>query len=641
MSTLRLNELIIVQGDTCVYHEKFDSKTNIISGDNSTGKSSISSFIFFVLGGDFTEWLPEAKSCDYVLAELLINEVNVTIRRNLDKNERKDVMSKRPMYVNIAKLDDAIKSYTSGWKVYPYSKTDKQETFSQIIFDILNFPEISTDNLETITLNQILRLLYVDQLSSLNALMRNEDFDSPLVRDAIGNLLLGTYNDDKLRFEKELRETKKESSSIKSQVKALEDVFEHSSFDFDSSKIVKNIEKLENQLGKINESLQNPQKLIENTKPSDTKKELDSLRINLKKDKNQYQAIRSKIEYLETDYLDSMEFIKVIEDKINDINKSIRTRQSFGKLTLEYCPSCLEKIVKTDDNHCDLCKLELNDAVNLSRFTRMKLELEMQLKESRNLIKQRDTEIISLKEKLRTILSALRNSQREFDLFTNKTRSSSNNLIDKLIQKKSNLIYEIKYQEKQLELVSSYEEYRIRQSQLQARIEILNSEIEKFSKLQRINASKAYTKINEYALELIKADGKYEEKFINGRKVTVNFRDNTFYLDGRNRFSASSMVILKNSVRFAIFFASIELDFFRYPKFILCDNIEDKGMVDKRSKNFQKKIIEIAELDKFKNKDFQIIFTTSKIAKKLNTPKYTVGKYSTKKSKTLDFNGVM
>ncbi|TVZ48648.1 AAA family ATPase [Olleya sp. Hel_I_94] len=640
MSTLRLNELIIVQGDTYVYHEKFDSKTNIISGDNSTGKSSISSFIFFALGGDFTEWLPEAKSCDYVLAELLINDVYVTIRRNLDKNEKKDVMSKRPMYINIAKLEDAIKSYTAGWKIYPYSKTDKQETFSQIIFDLLNFPEVSTDNLETVTLNQILRLLYVDQLSSLNALMRNEDFDSPLVRDAIGNLLLGTYSDDKLKFEKELRETKKESSSIKSQVKALEDVFEHSSFDFDSSKIVKNIEALENQLGKINESLQNPQELIDKTKPNDTKKELDVLRVNLKKYKNDYQNIKSKIEYLEADYLDSNEFIKVIEDKLKDINKSIRTRQSFGKLTLEYCPSCLEKIVETDDKHCGLCKLKLNDAVNLSRFTRMKLELEMQLKESKNLIKQRDSEIISLKEELRTIQSGLRNSQREFDLFTNKTRSSSNNLIDKLIQKKSNLTYEIIYQEKQLELVSSYEEYRIRQAQLQARIEILTSEIEKFSTLQRRNASKAYSKISEYALELIKADGKYEEKFIDGRKVTTNFRENTFYLDGRNRFSASSMVILKNSVRFAIFFASIELDFFRYPKFILCDNVEDKGMVDKRSKNFQKKVVEIAELDKFKDKDFQIIFTTSKISKKLNIPKYTVGKYSTKKSKTLDFNGV-
>ena len=96
------------------------------------------------------------------------------------------------------------------------------------------------------------------------------------------------------------------------------------------------------------------------------------------------------------------------------------------------------------------------------------------------------------------------------------------------------------------------------------------------------------------------------------------------------------MVILKNAIRFAIFFASLELDFFRYPKFILCDNIEDKGMVDERSKNFQKKIIEISEREIFKNIDFQIIFTTSKIAEELNIPKYTVGSFYTSENKTLN-----
>lgn len=436
MSNLKLNELIIVQGDKYVYHEKFHSKSNIISGDNSTGKSSIYSFIFFVLGGDFTEWLPEAKSCDYVLAKLLINDVYITIRRNLDKNDKKGVMSKRPMSINISKLEDAIKSYTLGWKIYPYSKTDKQETFSQMIFNLLNFPEVSTDNLETVTLNQILRLIYVDQLSSLNSLMRNEDFDSPLVRDAIGNLLLGTYSDDKLKYEKILRETKKEASEIKSQIKAMEDVFENSSFDFDSSKIEKYIENLESQLGKINDSLKNPIELTKSTKstkPTDTRKELDSLRNDLLKFKNEYQSKKSRIEYFEADYLDSKEFIKVLKGKIEDINKSIRTRQSFGKLKLEYCPSCLEKIEETDDNHCNLCKKEINDSVNLSRFARMRLELEMQLKESDNLQKERELEITDLKDKVKKIQSSLRNAQREFDLFTNKARSTSNNLIEKLI----------------------------------------------------------------------------------------------------------------------------------------------------------------------------------------------------------------
>ena len=51
---------------------------NIIRGANSTGKSTIVDFIFFVPGGDITKWKPEAGGCDFVVAELKINEALVT-----------------------------------------------------------------------------------------------------------------------------------------------------------------------------------------------------------------------------------------------------------------------------------------------------------------------------------------------------------------------------------------------------------------------------------------------------------------------------------------------------------------------------------------------------------------------------------
>ena len=133
----------------------------------------------------------------------------------------------------------------------------------------------------------------------------------------------------------------------------------------------------------------------------------------------------------------------------------------------------------------------------------------------------------------------------------------------------------------------------------------------------------------------MKGDGAYEEKFQNGQSVQIDFGKNSFYLDGRNRFSASSMVLLKNCVRFAIFFASLELDYFRYPKFILCDNIEDKGMVEARSKNFQRNIVRLASSDEFKNKEFQLIIATSMIAEELDIPEYSVGEKYTKENKSL------
>ena len=49
MSFLRLNQLIITKDGKEVYNEKFHNRINIIRGHNSSGKSTISNFIFYVL----------------------------------------------------------------------------------------------------------------------------------------------------------------------------------------------------------------------------------------------------------------------------------------------------------------------------------------------------------------------------------------------------------------------------------------------------------------------------------------------------------------------------------------------------------------------------------------------------------------
>ena len=640
MSNLRLNELIIVQGDKYVYHEKFDHKINIIRGDNSTGKSSIANFIFFILGGEFTEFLPEAKKCDYVLAELLINDTPVTVRRNIDKNDKYHVMTKRPMYINIAPLEKAIQSQIEGWKIYQYSQTDRQESFSQKLFQLLNFPDISSENQETITMNQILRLIYIDQLSNLSDLMRNEDFDSPSVRDAIGNLLLGTYSDEKLKFERQLKEVKKEYDKISTQTAAMKDVFKESSFEYNTTKIQAEIEKLEQQLQKINNSIANPEDILKNAKPSVTKKELDTNRNKLIQVKTKYQDLNEELKNTNLAYIDGKEFIKVIEDKISDIEISIKTRKSFGALELKYCPACFEKLENASEHQCSLCKQDIPDEVNLSRFSRMKLELEMQLKESKNLLQEREIRIKELKQLIRETGRALNSAQKDYDLLTRKTSNTASNVLEQLFEKKGSLKFEIQYLQKQLDLISSYEEYRIRAEQLKSQQERLKDQIEDLNFSQRKKSIEAYKKINYYALKLVHSDGDYEEKFKEGKKTSISFRENKYYLDNRNRFSASSMVVLKNCIRFAIFFASVELDFFRFPKFIICDNIEDKGMVDERSKNFQNKVVEIANSDEIRNKDYQIIFTTSKISEELNVPEYTVGKSYTPTKKSLVFEGL-
>ena len=62
--------------------------------------------------------------------------------------------------------------------------------------------------------------------------------------------------------------------------------------------------------------------------------------------------------------------------------------------------------------------------------------------------------------------------------------------------------------------------------------------------------------------------------------------------------------------------------------------MEDKGMEEKRSQNFQRIIV---DLSKKYNADFQIIFTTSMIAPELDNSALCVGQYYTQEKKSLHF----
>ena len=132
-------------------------------------------------------------------------------------------------------------------------------------------------------------------------------------------------------------------------------------------------------------------------------------------------------------------------------------------------------------------------------------------------------------------------------------------------------------------------------------------------------------------------DLSYQDEFKAAENVEIDFGNDSFRLDGQNSFSASSLVYLKNAIRFAIFFASLKVENFRYPRFILCDNTEDKGMEVDRSQNFQRVIEELSNSQQVQH---QIILTTSMIDPTLNIARYSIGDFYSAGNKTLKMSGI-
>lgn len=160
----------------------------------------------------------------------------------------------------------------------------------------------------------------------------------------------------------------------------------------------------------------------------------------------------------------------------------------------------------------------------------------------------------------------------------------------------------------------------------------LKSSIHSKENVQKAKLQQAYFDIQSYTLQILKSDLGRQREFSNAKKVELDFPRNSFSLDGQNNFSESSNVYLKNSIRFAIFFASLKHQFFRFPRFILCDNIEDKGMQADRSKSFQREIVKLSQES---NIEHQIIFTTSMVDDELNMTDLCVGDFYNEDNKTL------
>lgn len=172
------------------------------------------------------------------------------------------------------------------------------------------------------------------------------------------------------------------------------------------------------------------------------------------------------------------------------------------------------------------------------------------------------------------------------------------------------------------------------QSDLEQEIEALKYSIEQITAEQEKLKIEIKNVIEKEGIYLLNNDLKRQEDFYEAKEFHIDFRNNMAYISDKDaKYSASSSFYLKISARYSIFLASLGIDRMRYPRFIFCDNMEDKGIEKIRAENFQKILVEEAE--KFNSENYQLIYTTSFIPDELNIDKYTVGDFYTEQNPSL------
>jgi len=625
---------ILTETEEVAYDEPFHNGVNIIRGDNSSGKSTITHFIFYVLGGAFNDFVPEARACSKVYAQVKMNEAVFTIRRNLVKDENDNISGQSPLYFFWGNLDEALNPPEDKiWQRFGYNTRGTNKSFSNVIFDCLELPIVKGDN--NITIHQLLRLLYIDQESPTSSLFYYENFDSQLTRETVSDLFLGVYNEELYEKKRRLIEAEKELSSVKADIRATSHFFPDP-LSLKPEHLLTSIENSEREIsgiqGEIVAIRQKDKEIQYEAKSSLNFQKLNSDAI---KKRAYVRKLEDEVIRLENEIEDSIFFVDRLEKKIGDLRNSIHTREILGGLPLELCPECLTPITPNEDeSKCKLCKEPIDKSFGVVQARRMELEIGFQIKESQKLLGLNRESLRERRATFKAEKGKLHDLQVQVNDALSDVKSYSEEIIDELNSKKGFLEGEILQFRTMLEKAELYAA-RIRlKEELESEVNALKAYVNRTEADQMQLKQTINEKIREEGVYLLNNDLDRQDEFKNADDFSIDFSNNIAFLSSKfSKYSASSNFYLKVSARFALFLASLKIEKMRFPRFVFADNMEDKGIEMKRAQNLQKLLID--RVKEYDVDSYQMIYTTSYITDELNKSDLVVGEYYTKDNHSL------
>ena len=627
-SFMRLDRLRIMARGQAVYDQEFHEGVNIIRGDNSAGKSTISDFIFFVLGGDFKEWKPATRRVDEVQAQITTPRGTLSLRR-----EKRD--GRPPILVYFGDLEDAAKHGIDGWEPYPIQRGQSNLSFSEVLFRSMLLPEAQSDGASNITNHQLMRLLYSDQRTPAPRLFRFESFDKATIRTAVGDLVCGIRSFGLFEVELKIRELETKFNNLDKKWGALLNSFPDQigvtvvAINAEIKALEKMVEELKTEVEKVDQAVSgdlNTQFYKDRKLAVD---KLKKLKINLAKtsqalEKNNLE--QSELERFITHLTDSLKLLKNAEE----------TSELLGSIDFSHCPACLELLPKNDDPKlCTLCGQDLDSEQSASRYNHIRVDLELQVKESHQLLAQELEASLAAKSHHARVLKEFEHSTTDFAL----KFELSNSPREAFLAERHGRIGRIN---KELEQLSSSLQRAAELDRLSGEKEKVNTDLTKAKETRTALEKAAFWKrssalklVSSKAAGILRSDTSgAQEEFDVAQNVDLSFEDDAILLDGLANFSESSNVFLKNAAILGLHLAACSDRSFFHPRFVLFDNIEDKGMQTARSHCFQELIVRTTTETTLPN---QVIFTTSMMNPKLELDDYTIGPYYDEHNKTLDF----
>jgi TolA-binding protein len=524
------------------------------------------------------------------------------------------------------------------WIRYPYARSQNKESFSQALFRLLGIPEVANEVSGNITIHQILRLLYADQLSPVESLFKFDTvFDPPILREAIARLLCGAYESTLYENELRIRALQREFDTISGELRSLLAVIGRDDHGL-------TLEWIDGQRAVLEEERSTLQTKIEEAERQVfTSTADDELTLKAQEDAyDEVQRLQSELgtawqerNALALDIADSAAFITSLKNKIDALNDSSSVAKHIGEVQFQACPACfapLEDENESPPQICHLCKTPFSSDRFGSRIVALINDTALQLRQSEILQQRRHEKVKVLDADVHRLKEEWRRSSRRLEELQRLPSSEARDRLRTLHRQSGYLERQIENLEERARIIEQIDQLSRDKAEANGAITSLKNQNEALRASQQQRLSRAYTSIADEIRILLRHDLRREEAFEDPKSIEFDFAANRISVDGQTYFSASSRAILKSSFFLGFLDAATKHQFFRHPRFCIIDTVEDKGMEPQRSHNFQMQITHVSEMSTV---DHQIIYATAMIAPDLDDARYTVGKFSTRDDPTI------
>lgn len=631
--SMQLRRIRISSGGFVAFDETFHQGINLIEGENSSGKSTLFKLIYYALGGALqpAQWTEAALRCDRIMAEVQIGETTLTISRKIEGRATTPI-SVLPSTMQTALTDATL----DDWKEYSYSRSENKQSFSQLLFSILKWPEAFSDQGDFITFNQLLRAHYADQDSPNTTVLKFEDqFDKPTTRESIGNFLLGSSDNRLGQKERTLREFEGEYARVSGATSAGVQLMGGEFDDLNlpalnarQSAYEQELAALENQSANLmRQALQPINKSdVDVTHLSEVTHKLSSIKRNI-------SATSEKISQLSFEISDSDLFLSTLNNKIRYLTEAGTAATEFGAVGLDFCPACGTTVSNSlDPSHCYLCKSTMGEEPAERRFFSMINSSQSQIEQSRRIQKGRKTNLDNAILEMSTLRRDLEATASELEQQQVSVVSETQAALATTQSRIGFIKSELERLKRDHSVIQRLQSLRDRRDELNAQIVGLREEIDALRSQSSIRVANAFARVSSETLNFLRADMERQEGFHESDSVEIDYRNNRFRLSSSNSLSASSTAYMRNAIFLGEFLASFKVTAMRHLKILLLENLEDKGMEPSRYYNLHENIVRRA---KELTGEWQIFIATADWSPALTDGFTRVGQRYTHDNKTL------